>query len=399
MNEWKEYKLGEVIEIVGGGTPKTSIPEYWDGEIPWLSIVDFNNGKKFVYKTEKTITEEGLENSSTKILNAGDIIISARGTVGAMAVLGRDMAFNQSCYGIKNIPGLTDKNYIYYLIKDSIVGFLQIVHGGVFDTITRETFNAIDIMLPPLNEQSEIASVLGSLDDKIDLLHRQNKTLEAMVQTLFRQWFIEESNEKWEIVKIGDFVKTNVLNIDKDYKINRIRYLDTGSLTEGKIENYQIFNISDAPSRARRIVKHNDILISTVRPNQKHYGILKHPDEDVIVSTGFCVITCNKIDPHFIYTLLSTEEMTEYLHSIAEGSTSTYPSLKSSDIENLEIQLPPVHKLKTFSEFAESIWNKIEYNFTQVCMLENLRDSLLQKLIKGDEFLTSNIGVNNEQFF
>lgn len=87
MGEWKEYKLGEIIKIVGGGTPKTSECRYWNGNIPWLSVVDFNNDRKYVYETEKHISIEGLNNSSTKILSKGDIIISARGTVGAMAML------------------------------------------------------------------------------------------------------------------------------------------------------------------------------------------------------------------------------------------------------------------------------------------------------------------------
>jgi type I restriction enzyme S subunit len=184
MSEWKECKLGECIVLVGGGTPKTSIPEYWNGNIPWLSVVDFNTGKKYVDQAEKNITELGLKNSSTKILNPKEIIISARGTVGAIAVLKRKMAFNQSCYGIRNIPNITDQDYLYYLLKDSIDRFKQIAHGGVFDTITRETFDSIDILLPPLPEQRAIAAVLSSLDDKIDLLHRQNKTLEAMADAV-----------------------------------------------------------------------------------------------------------------------------------------------------------------------------------------------------------------------
>jgi len=168
------------------------------GDIPWLSVVDFNNGKKYVFDTEKKITTQGLNNSSTKILNKGDIIISARGTVGVIAVLGKQMAFNQSCYGVRAIEGLSTNDYIYYLLKDTVSNFLLIAHGGVFDTITRDTFREIDVILPPLPEQKAIGSVLSSLDDKIDLLHRQNKTLEAMAETLFRQWFVEEAQEGWE---------------------------------------------------------------------------------------------------------------------------------------------------------------------------------------------------------
>jgi len=158
MSEWKECKLRDVIELVGGGTPKTTIPEYWNGGIPWLSVVDFNTDNKYVYKTEKTITQKGLDNSSTKILNINDTIISARGTVGAIAVLKEPMAFNQSCYGLKSIKDVSDPDFLYYLTKDSINSFQQIAHGGVFDTITRDTFNAIDILLPPLPQQRAIAA-------------------------------------------------------------------------------------------------------------------------------------------------------------------------------------------------------------------------------------------------
>ena len=134
-------------------------------------------------------------------------------------------------------------------------------------------------------------------------------------------------------------------------------------------------------------MKHNDVLISTVRPNQKHYGIIKNPTEDLIVSTGFCVISCEKINPHFIYILLTTKDMTEYLHSIAEGSTSTYPSLKPSDIEAIEFQLPPEKKLKAFSEYADDAWDKIDNNHIQIKTLENMRDTLLPKLMSGEIML------------
>jgi type I restriction enzyme S subunit len=182
MSEWKECKLSEIMEIIGGGTPETSRHEYWNGAIPWLSVVDFNNRRKLVFDTEKKITEKGLQESSTKLLKKGQIIISARGTVGALAVLGKDMAFNQSCYGLNAKEDLTFNDYLYYLVKYNVSSLLNNAHGAVFDTITRETFDHISVELPTLPEQQSIASILSSLDDKIDLLHRQNKTLEALAR-------------------------------------------------------------------------------------------------------------------------------------------------------------------------------------------------------------------------
>jgi len=99
MSKWKEYRISELCELIGGGTPKTTVPEYWGGDIPWLSVTDFNTGRKYCFDAEKKITERGLKESSTKILKKGQVIISARGTVGVIAMLGKDMAFNQSNYG------------------------------------------------------------------------------------------------------------------------------------------------------------------------------------------------------------------------------------------------------------------------------------------------------------
>ena len=90
--------LSSIIDIISGGTPKTKNPEYWNGDIGWLSVTDFNNDDRYVYKTEKTITEKGVNESNTKFLNIGDIIISARGTVGALAQIGKPLCFNQSCF-------------------------------------------------------------------------------------------------------------------------------------------------------------------------------------------------------------------------------------------------------------------------------------------------------------
>lgn len=116
MAEWLKTALIDIVELIGGGTPKTSKAEYWGGNINWLSVKDFNNENRYVYSTEKTITEEGLNNSSTKLLKKDDIIISARGTVGELAMIPFPMAFNQSCYGIRAKEGI-DKEKIEELMN------------------------------------------------------------------------------------------------------------------------------------------------------------------------------------------------------------------------------------------------------------------------------------------
>lgn len=174
-----KYKLSEIMDIIGGGTPKTSKAEYWNGDIPWLSVKDFNNGSRYVYKTEKAITQAGFENSSTKMLQHNDTIISARGTVGEMAMIPFPMAFNQSCYGLRAKENIVNPEYLYYLVKHNVVVLQKNTHGSVFDTITRDTFDGISVDVPSLGIQERVVSVLRDLDDKIQLNTEINKNLAA----------------------------------------------------------------------------------------------------------------------------------------------------------------------------------------------------------------------------
>ena len=176
MSKWIKTFLIEIAELIGGGTPKTSKAEYWNGNINWVSVKDFNNENRYVYSTEKTITEEGLNNSSAKLLQKGDIIISARGTVGEMAMIPFPMAFNQSCYGIRAKNGV-DNTFLYYLVKNSVRKLKTMTHGSVFDTITRDTFANIDVDIPDIDIQYRIARTLSNIDDKIENNQRINNNL------------------------------------------------------------------------------------------------------------------------------------------------------------------------------------------------------------------------------
>ena len=140
---WEVHSLNQLLTIIGGGTPKTSNPENWDGNIPWFSVVDTPKmGDVFVVNTEKSITRAGLDGSSARLVPKGTTIISARGTVGNLAIAGRDMTFNQSCYGLQGTGGAGD--YFVYLVALQMVDQLKaMAHGSVFSTITRQTFDAI----------------------------------------------------------------------------------------------------------------------------------------------------------------------------------------------------------------------------------------------------------------
>jgi len=362
MSEWRETNVSEIIELIGGGTPKTKMPEYWGGDIPWLSVVDFNTGNKFVFDTEKKITQAGLKHSSTKLLEAGDIIISARGTVGVVAMLGKQMAFNQSCYGVKAIDQKSTNNYVYYLLKDAVSNFLQIAHGGVFDTITRDTFKEIDISLPPLPEQKAIAEVLSSLDDKIDLLHRQNKTLEQMAETLFRQWFVEEAGEDWEETTLGE-----VIRIGSGKGLKKDKFIESGK--------YPILGANGEIGRTDEYL-FNDRLIFTGRVGTLG-NVFRIESEKVWLSDNTLVIQPKKYY-NFIYFVLKSAKIDQY------NVGSTQPLVRQSDIKEIEIILSEDNIHAEFEIQSNVLFEKINKNQTQIRTLEKLRDTLLPKLMSGE---------------
>lgn len=373
------------MEIIGGGTPKTSVSEYWGGDIPWLSVVDFNTGLKFVSSTEKTITQEGLNNSSTKLLNKGDIIISARGTVGVLAILDKPMTFNQSCYGIRSKKGISDTDYLYYLLTDTVRELTQISHGGVFDTITRATFDEIEVPVPPLPEQKAIASVLSSLDDKIDLLHRQNKTLEAMAETLFRQWFIEEAKEDWRETKVldvfslvgGGTPKTS----EADYWDGDIPWLSGGDIAnahQGFIVRAEkaITELGLEKSSTKLLPKLASVI--SARGTVGKYAMLSRPM--TFSQSNYGIIPKGHTHYYFVYLLLAY--IVDELSAAAYGSV--FDTITTRTFEDVELKLPPIGMITDFElEIAPLFENKLN-NVEQIQTLENLRDTLLPKLMSGE---------------
>lgn len=167
-------------------------------------------------------------------------------------------------------------------------------------------------------------------------------------------------------MRLGDCCKTNLHTYSDKEKWSLIRYLDTGSITEGRIDEIQTLypGVDKIPSRARRKASVGDILFSTVRPNQKHYGIIEAGTENLLVSTGFTVVTVDTtiVDPYFIYYYLTQSSVIESLQAIAEQSTSTYPSIKPSDIEDIELDLPELETQKKIGSTLRMLDRKIALN-------------------------------------
>ena len=209
MSEWKEYKLGDVCTELSDGLHKAPIFKE-GGDYIFVNAKNIANG--FIVDndpTKKSTYEEFLKYSSP--LNDTTILYSIDGTIGNIALYRGEKCIlgKGACYMNPN-PQMLNRMYLYYELQSPrFKAYIdQMSTGSTIQHISLKTMRNYIFSCPPLSEQNRIASILSSLDDKIDLLNRENVTLEAMAETLFRQWFIEEAKEDWEEVALGDVVKT-----------------------------------------------------------------------------------------------------------------------------------------------------------------------------------------------
>jgi len=388
MSNWKTYTLSEILNLVGGGTPKTNVSEYWNGNIPWLSVVDFGNCNKYVYQTEKTITEKGLNESSTKILRTGQIIISARGTVGALAMLGKNMAFNQSCYGIYANEKTTN-DFLYYLLKDSISRIKKNTHGAVFDTITKQTFENIEVSIPTdLTTQNQIAQILSSLDDKIELLQQMNQTLENIAQTIFKEWFVDFNFPGFD----GELVD----GLPKGWKIGELENefnITMGQSPKGETLNQENEGMIFYQGRTDFGFRFPSNRIYTTEPNRIANKLntlvcVRAPVGDINMAIEKCCIgrglsaVIHKSNA-YSYTYYSMKNI-EPIFKGFESEGTVFGSLNKKNFENIEFIVPSKELIKEFEKVVNPIDEKILNNSIQIQTLTQTRDTLLPKLMSGE---------------
>ena len=181
---WSVGVLDDAVELLNGGTPRTSVARFWNGEIPWYTAKDAPAPHDvFVTKTERTVTQAGVDNSATRVLPPRTTIISARGTVGRLACLGRPMAMNQTCYGIRGARGYGDF-FTYWLSRTAVEELRSRTHGTIFDTITRQTFTLVDLALPPAGVAAAFEATVAPLMKRILSNLHQNNAIAALRDTL-----------------------------------------------------------------------------------------------------------------------------------------------------------------------------------------------------------------------
>jgi len=174
-------------EIVGGGTPRTSVPGYWGGDVPWFSVADTPApGEVFVLATQKTITQRGLAESSARLLPVGATILSARGTVGNVALVGTPMAANQSCYGLRAQGRATD-HYLFLQVRSMVDTLRQCSHGSVFATVTRATLESVQVVRPPASVIALYERTTAAAFDRLLVTLLESRSLQSLRDTLLPQ--------------------------------------------------------------------------------------------------------------------------------------------------------------------------------------------------------------------
>jgi len=376
-SEWVEMKLSKIMDIVGGGTPKTDVPEYWGGDIPWIAVKDFNNDKRFIYATERTITQLGLDNSSTKLLDKGDLVISARGTVGAIAQLSRTMAFNQTSYGLKAKSDIAINDFLYYLLLNITSKIKSNTHGTVFDTITRKTFDVLSANIPPIEVQNAIVKTLDCIDKKIELNNKINENLEQQAQAIFKNWFVD-----FEPFQDGKFVESELGMIPEGW--NTGTFGDIAEVSSGKRPKLK----EDIPTQK--------IKVPIVGASQVMGYTNEFLFKEKILITG-------RVGTHGIVqrfntacwpsdnTLVIKSEFYEFAYQVmnsfnysALNRGSTQPLITQTDIRNQIVVIPPIDVLEEFEDLIQTLMALRSKQISQNVVLAKLRDTLLPKLMSGE---------------
>lgn len=367
-----KYKISSIASIISGGTPQKNVPEYWGGTIPWITIKDFNS--KYVSSVTNYISKDGFNNSSVNLTKNNDILISARGTVGKLLMVKQGMTFNQSIYCIRPNKQLVIPDYLYYWLCKNIERIKKGVHGSVFDTITRKTFDLIEINLPSLQLQKEKSKKVKALDDKIELNQRVNANLDELMSEIFER-YVTEAN-----VFTTDSL-SNIANYKNGLAMQRFRPngADKGLPVLKIKELNQGFTDSSSDRCSSKIS--NDVIVKTGDIIFSWSGTLI-----VKIWTGTTCglnqhlfkVTSDKYPKWFIHKW--TEYYLRQFQSIAAGKATTMGHIKRSDLKQAEVKIPHKSEIDRLDKLISPIFKRYVNNILEINSLKELKNELLSKI-------------------
>ncbi|MCB0507121.1 MAG: restriction endonuclease subunit S [Bacteroidetes bacterium] len=365
MSEWKEYKLGDVAEVKYGKAHQPLA----DGKIP-----AYGSGGLMRY-VERALYEDE------------SILIPRKGTLNNVMYKSEPFWTVDTMFYTRLNKQIIVPKYLFYQL--STIDFANMNVGSAVPSMTVPVLNDIDITVPPLPEQTAIASVLSSLDNKIDLLHRQNATLEKMAETLFRQWFVEEAKEEWENGKLGDIaaVQNGFAFKSKEFKTNGTnRVIKIKNISGGIIDientDYIENDVAEKTQERFKIIT-GDILIAMTGAEIGKLGIVPKTIQNLWLNQRVGLLKEKyKGSKYLAYLQLKSEFGQDYIENTATGSAQ--PNISGNAIENCEFPKITEEKIKKYSLQIGELYDKVIFNLGQIRTLTALRDTLLPKLMSGE---------------
>ncbi|MBU2569982.1 MAG: restriction endonuclease subunit S [Gammaproteobacteria bacterium] len=391
--EWRECKLGEIATKIGSGaTPRGGSNSYKEAGISLIrsqNILDFkfsNDGLAFIDNQQADELKNVAVEKNDVLLNiTGDSV--SRCCIVPNSIL--PARVNQHVAIIRLNPKKAIYLFIFYFLqfkKEELLSYSEI--GGTRRALTKGMIEDFDVSLPDLPEQKAIAAVLSSLDDKIDLLHRQNLTLEAMAETLFRQWFIEEAGEDWEEVtledvtsRITDGAHASPPTVEFGRPMASVKDMyEWGIYTEScrQISQEDFDELVRTDCRPLK----NDILIAKDGSYLKHVFVAEN-DMDVVILSSIAILRPNgRYHPLLLATFLKLNSTRESMENIVTGAV--IPRIVLKNFRKYKLLLPPKQHQNHALTFIEPLYKKCWENCRQIRTLEKLRDTLLPKLMSGE---------------
>ena len=384
-----EYRpLGSLVNRkIGYGIvqPGPSVP----GGVPVIKVNNLISGLRSLSELDTTTRENDARYSRTR-LRGGELLISVVGTIGKTAIVPDVFAgcnLVRATALIDIADALLTKWVRYYLASPSGQAYMeQNLNTTVQPTLNIKALTEMPIPLFSRAEMEKAVSVLSALDEKIETNNKANDNLYTQAKAIKRQW-VAKSKDKYELLPLIEVAAVNPDTYSPKEAWEYVNYLDTSSITNGFIADIQhiVPSSEKLPSRARRKVAAGDVLFSTVRPNQNHFGIISDPLPNMLASTGFAAIrsknplVCNEL----IYLCLTEWDFIEKMQQLAEQSTSTFPSIKPSDLGTCQIPCPKDESSDAFTDTLKSLFALIAANFRENSSLATMREALLPKLMSG----------------
>lgn len=377
MSSWRECKLGEVISSI------SDTYKFTDEKVVFLNTSDVYLGK-IINKNE--FNPKDLPGQAKKRIKKNDLLFSEiRPANGRYALVVDDVenyVVSTKLMVLRSSENILPNFLNIFLTSKDMLEYLQMLaedRSGTFPQITFDNISNIDISLPPIEEQKAIAEVLSSLDDKIDLLHRQNHTLESLAQTLFRQWFIEEAKEEWEekpLSKIADFL--NGLACQKfppQNDIDKLPVLKIKDLKDGISENSDYVTSDVKPEY---IVNNGDVIFAWSASL-----MVKIWDGEQCVLNQHLFKVTSKDFPKWFYYHWCKYHLDNFI-AISSAHATTMGHIKRGDLDEAMCVIPSSEELIKMDDEISPIFEKIETNSRQIKSLEKMRDTLLPKLLSGE---------------